>query len=400
MKKLWIILLAFCIAVLSGCTERQSVPEETAGSAGQTVEGQTGKKSDETRQPHVSVMGITFGRTEVTLRVGETVALRAQVTPDDATERGVHYSIEGENAERIIAYGDGFLTALAEGQAQLTARSVEDDYIARCRVTVLPAENQETKPTGKTEKTTEEPTVTPTAAETTAAETTEQTEVTPGGYETPDLTPIGNAPVIVIDAGHGFENSRKVLDVGAGEGTIYNELSEKRTGTGLYEADLNLQIALKVQQLLEARGCRVLMTRSGYVIEHLSITARAERIKNLGAGMLISIHANAAANPEAHGVRVYYNANEGFSKAKESRALAQAIMQSVREHCAVSFFTDYLSDGQSLAVLNGSGSIPSVLVETAFLTNEGDALLALDEGWQTAIAAAIVDGVAEYIKNS
>ena len=187
-----------------------------------------------------------------------------------------------------------------------------------------------------------------------------------------------------------------ILDVGAGEGTVYNTLSKERTGTALYEADLNLIIALKVQALLERAGYTVLMLRTDYVNEYLNISKRAERVSNLDVDMLVSIHANAAANPDAHGARVYYNANAGFARTDDSKRLAQSILDTIGTVCPAST-PAYLVDGHSLAMLNGSGNIPVTLVETCFLTCRSDAENALDTACQDQMAKAIAEGVISYI---
>ena len=211
--------------------------------------------------------------------------------------------------------------------------------------------------------------------------------------ETPVSSQDENAPVVYVDAGHGFLSKSGVMDYGAGEGSFYYQISAEERGKGLYEADLTLQIALKVEALLLARGYRVIMSRRDYAYERLPISDRAVRARNAGADLLVSIHANAAANPDACGARVYFNDKESFSKRAESRAFAQKLCGCINELCP-SATAAYPVDGQTLAMLNGTGPIPSVLVETCFMTNEGDARKALDEDWQNAMALAIVNGIA------
>ena len=401
MKRFFAILLSLALLLalaLSSCSETVSSPssngltntaDSSASSAEATAKASTTRPSESTTAPtetqspsaRVGVMGVRFEKTEIHITAGSSMPLRATVLPENATVKDIDYSVTND---AVIHYENGVLYALAEGEAILTATTVEDGYVARCRVFVEKESVPTPTPT-RTPTPTEPPTETPTE--------------TPVETPTPTQTPVDGGIVVCIDAGHGFENSRKVIDVGAGEGSVYNELTRDLASGGLYEADLNLQIALKVRSILEARGVKVVMTRTDYVHEYLSITARAERIRNMGVDMLVSIHANSAANPDAHGARVYYNTDPAFAKTAESKALAQAIMSSIKGNCPESFFIDYLSEGKSLAVLNGSGDIPCALVETAFLTNEGDAHLALDEVWQQRISEAIADGIIASFAN-
>ena len=220
---------------------------------------------------------------------------------------------------------------------------------------------------------------------------------TPGSSPSPSLPSEDGSPAIYVDAGHGFLSLSGVMDYGAGENTVYGTLSEELTGKRLYEADLNLAIARKVQKLLEEKGFTVLMSRTDYAFESLPISDRAKRAKAAGADLLVSIHGNSAENPNANGARVYYNADTSFSKTAESKLLATAMAKEIDRLCPSSTATSTV-DGSSLAMLNGTGNIPSVLVETCFLTNEADARNALSEEWQNRMAEAIADTISATAK--
>lgn len=220
---------------------------------------------------------------------------------------------------------------------------------------------------------------------------------TPGSSPSPSLPSEDGSPAIYVDAGHGFLSLSGVMDYGAGENTVYGTLSEELTGKRLYEADLNLAIARKVQKLLEEKGFTVLMSRTDYAFESLPISDRAKRAKAAGADLLVSIHGNSAENPNANGARVYYNADTSFSKTAESKLLATAMAEEIDRLCPSSTATSTV-DGSSLAMLNGTGNIPSVLVETCFLTNEADARNALSEEWQNRMAEAIADTISATAK--
>lgn len=220
---------------------------------------------------------------------------------------------------------------------------------------------------------------------------------TPGSSPSPSLPSEDGSPAIYVDAGHGFLSLSGVMDYGAGENTVYGTLSEELTGKRLYEADLNLAIARKVQKLLEEKGFTVLMSRTDYAFESLPISDRAKRAKSAGADLLVSIHGNSAENPNANGARVYYNADTSFSKTAESKLLATAMAEEIDRLCPSSTATSTV-DGSHLAMLNGTGNIPSVLVETCFLTNEADARNALSEEWQDRMAEAIAGTISATAK--
>ena len=196
-----------------------------------------------------------------------------------------------------------------------------------------------------------------------------------------------NAPIICIDAGHGFTNSTGALDVGAGEDSEFYKKSLELTGTGLYEADLNLMIALKVRDLLVKKGYQVIMTREDYVYQHLSINQRALNVRNSEADLVVSIHGNSA-SPSAYGARVFYYNNGEHATA--SLALANAVAKAIDANDASLTKANVYEDTFAMLTLVKK---PSILVETCFLTNTEDSLQALTEEWQNNMAKAIVDGI-------
>ena len=197
---------------------------------------------------------------------------------------------------------------------------------------------------------------------------------------------------VYLDPGHGFTNSYGALDVGAGEESEYYRLSLEQTGTGLFEADLNLAVAMKVKALLEAEGYKVITSREGYVNSHLSINDRAINAKNSGADLLVSVHGNSAA-PAAYGARVYYNssnktAEQDFSAV--SHDLAKAVADAIDQNDASRRKAQALDGDYAMVRMV---AMPAILVETCFLTNTEDSEMALTEEWQDAMAKSIVAGV-------
>ncbi len=234
----------------------------------------------------------------------------------------------------------------------------------------------------------------PASNEVSPSDTQSESSALPSFIPDPD-DPNWRVTTVYVDAGHGYTNSLGTIDVGAGEGSFYHTLSG-----GLYEKDLNLAIALKVRTLLEARGYRVIMSRSGDVYSPLTAGERATTVANSKADCCVSIHANSSGSTEAAGTRVYYcdrgstplarqKFAESFATAIDSLSLSENETMVLEDHnVGVSGDGGYL-------LCNSTGSVPSILVETCFLTNEQDARKALDESWQTGIAQSIVAAIVE-----
>lgn len=81
----------------------------------------------------VSVTGITLNRTELVLNAGETAALTAALTPEDASDRTVIWTSSDETAAGVSE--DGVVTAKAAGTAVITA-TADGGLSAVCQVTV------------------------------------------------------------------------------------------------------------------------------------------------------------------------------------------------------------------------------------------------------------------------
>ena len=219
--------------------------------------------------------------------------------------------------------------------------------------------------------------------------------------ETP-YQPVEHRTTIYVDAGHGFMNAAgDAIDRGSGNAsTPYGVKTKELYGKVWYEADLTVLLSKKVKALLEEAGYNVIISREDYVYEPLPISARAERAAAAGADLLVSIHADAA-DADAHGARVFYNYTPTWIKFSESKALAQKIAEYIDAFGASTKATKVWGDTEfnkdkTLAMLRGTGDIPSALIEMLFLTNEGDASLAVTEEWQDSMAKAIVGAITDF----
>lgn len=213
---------------------------------------------------------------------------------------------------------------------------------------------------------------------------------------------------VVIDAGHGGH------DPGA-------------HGNGIVEKDLVLDVALRLQKLLQNQpGVEVVLTRS--TDEFIALEERTAIANRAGADLFLSIHANAstrtdargletyflnfATNPEAEAVAARENATSSQSmghlpeilraialnaKLAESRELASLVQTSmVRRLKAQSSAVRDLGVKQAPFVVLIGAQMPSVLAEISFLTNKSDASLLKQAAGKQRIAQALFDAIVKY----
>ena len=233
----------------------------------------------------------------------------------------------------------------------------------------------------------------------------------PAQPETPpllDLPPAGGLRTIVIDAGHGGD------DTGA--------KGEK----GTLEKNVTLSVARRLKASIETRlGVRVLLTRDGD--QSVASDQRAALANNNKADLFISLHANASVRPGVAGIEVFYLTLEGYGAeaqrlatgradslpvlgggtrdieitpwemaqarhVDQSAAFARAVEAALRDRVTMS---PRALQQAPLRVLVGV-NMPAVLVEMGFLTNpQEEQQLAGDER-QNTIVQALVDGVLRY----
>lgn len=177
---------------------------------------------------------------------------------------------------------------------------------------------------------------------------------------------------IMIDAGHGGH------DGGA------------RSVLGYNEKGVNLDVALRVRQYLQASKVKVSMTRSNDTFVELE--DRAAMADRAQVDLFVAIHADSAERASAAGFSVYISRNAG----RHSRAAAAYIERSLRS----AGFGEFGNAGAREAGFKVlvKHQRPAVLVELGFLSNRAEAARLNSPAWRDAYARAIAGGIIEYLK--
>lgn len=232
---------------------------------------------------------------------------------------------------------------------------------------------------------------------------------------TPPKKGVLRTAVIAIDAGHG----------GADPGAI--------GPSGTREKDVTLAIARKLASLVEKEpGMRALMIRDGD--EFIGLRQRILKAREHTADIFISIHADAFNNTDAHGSSVYTLSNVGASSEaamwladRENSAdlvggvdisasddLLATVLLDMTQNATIEHSTEVASavlsylgavgdmhrkDVQRAGfVVLKSPDIPSLLVETAFISNANEEKRLKSNAHQQRLAQAIFAGVKAYLK--
>jgi N-acetylmuramoyl-L-alanine amidase len=219
--------------------------------------------------------------------------------------------------------------------------------------------------------------------------------------------------VVAIDAGHGGE------DPGA------------RGRSGLLEKDVTLSISRRLARLIDAEpGMKAVLTRDGDY--YVGLRERVQKARSQQADLFVSVHANAYKDRDMHGSAVYTLSNRGATSEqarwlanKENAAdLVGGIELHGKDDDLAKVLIDLSQDATMEAsfdlgerVLKAMGrvntlqrravqqagfavlkapDIPSVLVETAFITNSREEKMLRDKAQQEIFASAIFEGIKGY----
>lgn len=184
---------------------------------------------------------------------------------------------------------------------------------------------------------------------------------------------------VVVDAGHGG------FDGGA-VGRL----------TGIKESDINLEISKKLEAHLRRVGFTVVQTRTtkdglynaaAKNRKQSDMKKRQDIISKADADLVVSIHQNAFALQSVHGAGVYYKAGSDAGKTAAERI--------EKELLKIDHITKTQNKTGNFYILECT-SVPSVLVECAYLSNDGDEKFVSEAKNQERLAYAVFCGIVKY----
>ena len=190
---------------------------------------------------------------------------------------------------------------------------------------------------------------------------------------------------IVLDAGHGG------IDPGA--------MNKDKT---VLEKDINLQITMKIKELIEASGGNVVLTRDSDISLYEegankttrqkyneNLKNRKKIVENSQADMFVSIHLNSFEDSKYYGAQTFYPAGK-----EDSKFLAEMI-QAELKRVVDNTNNREIKSREDLYLLKDN-KMPSTLIECGFLSNQKEAKLLAEEEYQDKIAWAIYVGIQKY----
>lgn len=189
--------------------------------------------------------------------------------------------------------------------------------------------------------------------------------------------------IIIIDAGHGGE------DGGA------------TSCCGVLESKMNLEISLRLRDLLNFLGYQTIMIRTDDSAIHTDGSTIAERkvsdlknrvqlVNDAENALLLSIHQNFFTDSRYNGAQVFYAKTEG------SQQLAEIIQNAFRS--TINPSSNRMAKNAENIYLLDKINCDGVLIECGFLSNHQEEILLQDTGYQKKICSVIASSVSMYLK--
>ena len=175
--------------------------------------------------------------------------------------------------------------------------------------------------------------------------------------------------------------------------------------SGTTEAQLNLKIALKLQNLLEQSGCTVLLTRSdeNSIYDAGSDTIREKKVSDIhnrvklgnesSADVFVSIHLNKIPQQQYDGWQTFYN-----TRNENSKLLATYIQNNL--NTTIQKENNRVPAQLTTVYLMKYVEIPITIVECGFLSNPKEEQLLQTDEYQNKLAWGIYNGLADYFYES
>ena len=183
-----------------------------------------------------------------------------------------------------------------------------------------------------------------------------------------------------------------------------HQMNGAESNNGTTEAEINLKIVLKLQQLLEQSGCTVILTRSdenaiydldAKTLKQKKISDMHNRVKignESSADIFVSIHLNKIQEQQYYGWQTFFNTNNEQSKdlAEQIQANLNEAIQKENKRIAMKLNTIYIMKHVE---------IPISIVECGFLSNPQEEKELLQDTYQDKLAWGIYNGIISYFQN-
>ncbi len=207
----------------------------------------------------------------------------------------------------------------------------------------------------------------------------------------------GTGKTVVIDPGHQSRGNSEKEPIAPGASEMKAKVSSGTTGrtTGVPEYAVNLQVALKLRDVLQSQGYNVVMTREVNEID-ISNSQRAEIANKLNADAFVRIHCNGDNDPSVNGALTMCQTSANVYCGQlysQSRRLSESILNALCAETGAA--SKGIIETDTMSGINWC-QVPVTIVEMGFMTNSQEDRLLNDSAYQDKLATGIAKGINAY----
>jgi N-acetylmuramoyl-L-alanine amidase len=204
---------------------------------------------------------------------------------------------------------------------------------------------------------------------------------------------------IVIDPGHQEKQNKELEPIGPGAKTKKPKVSSGTTGryTKKPEYKVNLEVALKLRDILKKQGYHVVMVRESNKV-NISNSERAAIANKRHADVFIRIHCNGSENSAQNGaLTMCPTKNNPYCSNiyKKSRKLSDSILAGVCQTTKAK--NKGVIETDSMSGINWC-KVPVTIVEMGFMTNKQEDYNLSNKKYQEKLARGMANGIQSYLK--
>lgn len=223
------------------------------------------------------------------------------------------------------------------------------------------------------------------------------TPAKPAPAQPPATTKSASSGIVVIDAGHQAHGDSGLEPIGPGASEKKPKVADGTSGTYAPHAEsaVNLQVALRLQKALEARGVRVIMVRTTQDV-NIANSARAEIANKAHAALFIRLHCDGIGNGSTHGLSTLVPARNRWTAPIVSESTKAGKLVHRAALAATGAADRGVVNRGDLSGFNWS-KVPTVLVEMGFMSNAAEDRLLTTPAYQQKLADGMAAGIIDYL---